>query len=154
MRDGQIDVSQYDDPADLVAQLREVNERPDPGFVWFLTVGSQEEDPTLVVGVRGEVGALAWYDDDGCFVPVDGLNEDHAEYWLWAGHEAPMRPHSEVPVDRVYAAVEELVRTHQRPLRIEWELATTTTEPSIAYDYPDITALPSRTPAISTGSSS
>jgi hypothetical protein len=123
MRDGQIDVSQHDDPADLVAQLREVNERPDPGFVWHFTVGTREADPTLVLGVRGEVGSLAWYENDDVFVPVGGLNEEEVDYWLWAGHEAPVRVRSEVPIGQVYAALAEVIRTHNRPECMTWVLS-------------------------------
>ncbi|HEX3784003.1 MAG TPA: Imm1 family immunity protein [Pseudonocardiaceae bacterium] len=119
-----MDITDYHDPAVLVALLREANERPadapEGGFVWLFRLGTNSGDPTLALGARGEIGALAWYEDKDEFVPVNGLNEEDADcYWTWFGHEAPMPPRSEVPIEQVTAALDELIRTHRRPTCLE-----------------------------------
>ena len=123
----QLDVSGYHEPAPLLALLRDANqhraERNIGGCAWLFQLGGGPDDPCLALGVRGEVGALVWYARPGRFVPVNGLNENYVDYWTWFGHESPMRPHAELPIDQVYAALEELIRTHQRPTCVAWVAA-------------------------------
>jgi hypothetical protein len=94
------------------------------GFVWLFRLGTSDDDPALAVGVRGEIGALAWYAGDDELVPVDGLNEHEADcYWTWFGHESPMPPHSELSIALVYQVIEEWVSTHRRPRCLRWRSA-------------------------------
>ncbi|HEX4220787.1 MAG TPA: Imm1 family immunity protein [Pseudonocardiaceae bacterium] len=120
----QLGISPYRDPAQILALLREANQDcadyQAGGFVWLFRLCDSFGDPCLAVGIRGEVGALVWYAKPGMFVPVNGTNRDYADYWTWFGHEAPMRPGSEVPIDQVYAALDELIRTQQRPTCVQW----------------------------------
>lgn len=122
-----LDITVYSDPTELLARLREANDyradTPDDGFVWEFRLGPSDDDPALLLGIRGEIGALVWYGKQDKFVPAGGLNTDYANYWTWFGHEAPMRPGSEVPIEQVYAALDELIRTHQRPACIDWVAA-------------------------------
>jgi hypothetical protein len=120
----QLDVTPYDDAAPVVAALRNAyaqSTTPDAAFVWFFQLGAGEWAPTLAVGIRGEIGALTWYQGNEGFVPADGSNQEDVDYWMWSGHEAPMPPQSEVPISVVYAALEELVRTHERPTCVDWQ---------------------------------
>jgi hypothetical protein len=123
----QLDVSSYRDPAPVLALLREANQdrvdRHVGGCVWLFQLGDESTDPCLAVGVRGNVGALVWYARPGRFVPGNGMNGEYIDYWTWTGHESPMRPGAEVPIDQVYEAVDELIRTHQRPTCVAWTTA-------------------------------
>lgn len=92
-----LDISNQRESGPVLAALREANGQPGGtrpgGFVWLFRLGPNDADPTLVVGVRGEIGALAWYEGDDELVPADGINEDEADrYWIWSGHEAPKCP--------------------------------------------------------------
>jgi hypothetical protein len=119
-----LNVRELDDAASVVAELRAVNvANGDPargGLVWHFQLGDDESSPALVAGVRGEVGAVAWYEGVDELTPVDGTNDDWAAYWTWSGHEFPMRPGTEIPLSEVCAAVEQLIRTRRRPDRIGW----------------------------------
>lgn len=119
-----LDVTGYAESALLLDALREANAHSgDPakgGLVWHFQLGADDSVPTLAVGVRGEVGALVWYEGADQFVPVNGMNRDWAGYWTWSGHESPMPPCAEVPVDEVYAVLDELVRTRRRPMCVTW----------------------------------
>ncbi|MGH3518348.1 MAG: Imm1 family immunity protein [Haloechinothrix sp.] len=91
------------------------------GFAWWLVLGDNADSPTLGVGVRGAVGALSWWEGDQEFVHEAGFNADHADtYTTTDGHHFAQPPGSEMPIGQVYAAVEELVSTHQRPTSIAW----------------------------------
>ncbi len=119
-----LDIADQREPGPILAALRAVNgqfEARSGGLLWLFRLGSNDDDPTLAVGVRGEIGALAWYLADDELVPVDGLNEDDADrYWTWFGHEFPMPPGSELPIDVVYRALAEWISTHRRPECIRW----------------------------------
>jgi hypothetical protein len=119
-----LDVSSFGDPAPVLTLLRKANQcrgnRNISGYVWLFKTGDGSGDPCLAVGVRGEVGALVWYAKSGRLVPADGMNRDYVDYSTWFGHESPMRPGAEVPIDQVYAALDELIRTHQRPKCLRW----------------------------------
>lgn len=120
-----LDITEQREPGPLLAALREANEPSigarTGGFVWFFRLGATDDDPALAVGVRGEVGALAWYSGNDELVPVGGLNEAEVDrYWTWFGHESPMPPHSELPIAVVYQVVEEWISTHRRPECLRW----------------------------------
>lgn len=123
----QIDISAFRDPVPLLESLRAANIDRDEcgsgGCVWLFQLGDRPNDPCLTVGVRGRVGALIWYAQPGRFVPVNGVNRDYVEYWTWFGHESPMRPGAEVSIDQVYTAVDQLIRTHERPTCVDWVAA-------------------------------
>jgi hypothetical protein len=77
---------------------------------WWLCVvvspGATDDDPALAVGVRGEIGALAWYAGDDELVLVDVLHQYEADCnWTWFGHESPMRLGAEVPAVAVSRGV-------------------------------------------------
>ncbi|MFE2753009.1 Imm1 family immunity protein [Actinosynnema sp. NPDC059335] len=120
----QVNVLELGDATAVVAALRAVGaasgEPSEGGLVWHFQVGGDESSPTLVAGVRGEVGALVWYEGDGEFVPVNGTNDDWASYWTWSGHEAAVPPGAEVSLDEVCAAVDQLILTRRRPACVEW----------------------------------
>lgn len=120
-----LNISGLRESGPVLATLREINGQPGEtrpgGFVWLFRLGPNDEDPTLVVGVRGEIGALAWYVGEDELLPADGLNEDEADrYWTWFGHEAPMPQRSELPIAVVYRALAEWISTHRRPECVRW----------------------------------
>jgi len=118
-----IDVTAYADPRELTRQLLAVNPPTDAvtGRAWLLKAGGEDELPTLAVGLRGEVGALEWVDaTGGRSVPLDGLNTDWVDYFLWGGIDQGMPAHTELPVQRVLQAVSEFIRTHRQPTCVNW----------------------------------
>lgn len=122
-----LDITPYRDPAPVLASLRDANQdrvdRDAGGCVWLFQLGDGAGDPCLALGVRGDVGALVWYARPGRFVPANGMNGEYVDYWTWFGDESPMRPGAEVPIDQVYAAMDELIRTHRRPTCVAWTAA-------------------------------
>jgi Immunity protein Imm1 len=119
-----VDVTTYATPEDLTRRLLAANPATGAsvGRVWSLRAGIEDGLPTLAVGMRGEVGALEWIDHavGGRFVPVDGLNPNWAEYFVWGGIDQGMPPQAELPVQRVLEAVSEFVRTRWRPTSVDW----------------------------------
>jgi hypothetical protein len=120
-----LDITGHREPGPVLTALCEASESSAAphvgGFVWLFRLGSGDHDPTLAVGVRGEIGALAWYAGDDELVPVGGLNEAEADgYWTWFGHESPMPPRAEMLVADVYRALSQWVSTHQRPTCLRW----------------------------------
>jgi Immunity protein Imm1 len=124
LRREELDITEFADAEVLVASLREANvyrsKNPDAGLVWIFMNGEDPDAETLFVGVRDEVGSLVWCHGQDGFLPENGLNADWAGYWTWFGHDTPMDPGSEVPIEQVYAALTEFVTTRQRPTCIAW----------------------------------
>lgn len=108
-------------PGDLTTVLTTVNDQrgSSSGRVWFLVSESDVEAPFLVVGVRGEVGALEWIDNER-FVPANGVNPEWTTYYTVYLHDNSMPPHAELPLAEVLAAAEEYVRTGRRPTCVDW----------------------------------
>ncbi|GLW91605.1 Imm1 family immunity protein [Actinokineospora globicatena] len=87
-----------------------------------LTVPEAEaEGPTLAFGVHNAVGFLQWHDGSEVLVPTTGTNADWVEYHSAGLHPANIRPHAELPVELVLAAVVEYLDTGQRPTCLDWE---------------------------------
>lgn len=111
----------------LIAHLTErVQQAPGApekgGFVWFFQQSADEDIPSLAVGIRDHRGALAWYDEENEFVPINGTNSTHADYFTWDAHHFSFPPSCEVPIELVHEAVREYVRTGARPACVEWRL--------------------------------
>jgi hypothetical protein len=117
----EIEITAIRQPGDLVRALTTANDQrgSSSGRAWFLVTESDVEAPCLVVGVRGEVGALEWIDDER-FVPANGLNPQWSAYYTVHLHDNSMPPSAELPLATVLAAAEEYVRTGQRPTCVEW----------------------------------
>ncbi len=117
----EIEIAAIQQPGDLTTALTTVNDQrgSSSGRVWFLITEPDIEAPYLVVGVRGEVGALEWIDDER-FVPANGMNNEWGTYYTVHLHDNSMPPHAELPLATVLAAAEEYVRTGQRPTCVEW----------------------------------
>lgn len=114
-----IDIDQVPEGTNLVALIGTAarDAEPDWGTSWVLTATGGM--PQLVVGVRGERGALAWYEPAET-VPAHGLNHEPADYSLADMHHTPMPPGSELPIAEVLTAVSEFIRTGQRPTCVQW----------------------------------
>lgn len=61
-----IDITEQSDSQSFVAALKTINDglsqgqSEEPwGFAWWLRLGSDDDSPALVVGVRGKVGTLS-----------------------------------------------------------------------------------------------
>lgn len=117
----EIEIAALRQPGDLTRVLTSVNDQrgSSSGRVWFLVTEPDVEAPCLVVGVRGELGALEWIGDER-FVPANGVNSEWATYYTVHLHDNSMPPRAELPLATVFAAAEEYVRTGQRPTCVEW----------------------------------
>lgn len=105
---------------DLVRIMRdEIVQHPDTAPCWMISHG--DRFPMLAVGLRGEVGALMWDLGTSALVPVEGRNTTDADYFLGNRDHSPFPPGTELPAEQVLAAVDEYVRTRQRPTCVEWQ---------------------------------
>lgn len=66
-----IDITEQSDGQSFVAALKTINDglsqgqSEEPwGFAWWLRLGSDDDSPALVVGVRGKVGTLSWWEGE------------------------------------------------------------------------------------------
>ncbi len=116
----EIEIAAIRQPGDLPTVLATVNDQrgSSSGRVWFLVTEPDVEAPCLVVGVRGELGALEWIDDER-FVPANGVNPGWVTYYTAHLHDNSMPPRAELPLADVLAA-EEYVRTGRRPTCVDW----------------------------------
>jgi immunity protein Imm1 of predicted polymorphic toxin system len=117
----EIEIAAIRHPGDLTTVLTTVNDQrgSSSGRVWFLISEPDVEAPCLVVGVRGEVGAREWIDDER-FVPANGVNPEWTTYYTVHLHDNSMPPHAELPLAEVLVAAEEYVRTGRRPTCVDW----------------------------------
>ncbi|GAA4879950.1 Imm1 family immunity protein [Saccharopolyspora cebuensis] len=108
---------------DLVAIMRgEIEGNPGTAPCWVVSDG--DDFPVLTVGLRREVGALLWDHGTTAFRPVDGTNDEDADYFLGNRDHSPFPPRTELPIDLVLTAVREYARTGERPTCVEWEELT------------------------------
>lgn len=129
-----ITVSELPSDADVVAELRALNnergtEKP---TLWQLVV-EEDDDPIwgngpavwLDAGMAGPVGALRWVDRGGAFIPAEGqLLLRGTPKWLpycdWSGEACQVHIAMRVPIERVFAAVAEVVASGRRPRSEAW----------------------------------
>lgn len=106
---------------DLVQLMRdEVDQHPGTAPCWMISNG--DLFPMLTVGLREGAGALMWDQGTSALVPDGGSNTADADYFLGNRDHSPFPPGTELPTDRVLAAVAEFVQTGQRPTCIEWSV--------------------------------
>lgn len=112
---------------DLIRRLRTLNVgRLRTPWMWSLMACPVRQlGPVgLGVGVNGATGVLRWTTPDGrSLVPEDGMNTEPVLYRLAGIRESYMPVGSEVPIETVYAAVAEFLRTHRLPRCIRWRPA-------------------------------
>ena len=116
-------LSGAEDADQVIDQLAEHNrrrERAEAGLCWWLQCRPGDEAPALLVGVRGEVGALQWFEGAQTQAPQQGANGDRVDYFTRWGHHNSVPPHVEVPLETVHAAVRELAATGERPTCVQW----------------------------------
>ncbi len=91
------------------------------GFYWIFTAAPGDSNAdSLMVGVRGKIGVLEWFTPTRGYIPTNGVNTDHVDYYTFDAHVMVMEPGAEVPIEQVHAAVVEFVRTGQRPTCVQW----------------------------------
>ncbi|SES44464.1 Imm1 family immunity protein [Actinokineospora terrae] len=91
------------------------------GTVWWLSHITPEHDHCLTVGVRGHLGALTWDEEPGgTWIPANGTNTTHADYFTPDGDHNPQLPGTEVPYELVLEAVTEFIHTGARPRCVAW----------------------------------
>jgi hypothetical protein len=116
-----IAVAELTDDVDLVVLLRQQNDRlADQRHCWTL-LGAQV---SLVVGVAGDLGVLAWYGRDaadGMEVSSGGSNIEPVDYLLGGLYQQPFPPGCEISVDQVLTAVREFVATGSKPQGVCWQ---------------------------------
>lgn len=122
-----IDIASLSDGTDLVDTIRSAARDSDPewGTSWVLVSGEgtmpSAQRNQLLVGVRGDVGAVTWHEPGKrAMVPRDGRNREHVDYSLADLHHTPMPPRSELPLTDVLSAVAEFARTGERPSVVNW----------------------------------
>jgi hypothetical protein len=117
----EIEIAAIQQPGDLTTALATANDQrgSSSGRVWFLVTELDVEAPCLVVGVRGEWGALEWIENER-FVPANGVNPEWVTYYTVHLHDNSMPPRAELPLADVLAAAEEYVRTGRRPICVDW----------------------------------
>ncbi|SFS41333.1 Imm1 family immunity protein [Saccharopolyspora flava] len=90
------------------------------GLCWEITADPDDWGADcLVVGVRGDVGALEWYGATSC-VPASDLNADGVEYYTFDGHVRAVHPGAEVDVETVRRALREFLTTGEQPTSVAW----------------------------------
>ncbi|MCP2254321.1 Immunity protein Imm1 [Prauserella aidingensis] len=93
---------------------------------WVVAAGPtdvrHEDHVELEFGVSTAPGvaALTFGQRDGQYVPAGGTNEDEVDYQLAGLHPSYLPPGAEVPLPDMLTALEEFLRTHQRPTSITW----------------------------------
>jgi hypothetical protein len=116
-------------PADLADQVRTVLDRhPELPSCWAIGNGRFDAKyghpmSNLQFGITAaeNTGVLSWYDDDDRrYRPAAGINAEEVEYRMAGVHTTYFEIGMVVPADVVYAAVEEYLRTHERPTCLDW----------------------------------
>jgi hypothetical protein len=106
---------------DLVAMMREHNTRAaEERYCWSLMT----DEASLVVGVAGDLGVLAWYGPDAVDnmeVSAGGSNPEPIDYRLGGLYTQPFPARCEIPVEDVYTAVQEFLVTGVKPRRVSWQ---------------------------------
>ncbi len=92
--------------------------------MWNLAAGPTDpkspDQVALNFGLNNNTGALEWNEGDASLVPCTGTNIEWTTYYLAGMHDTPVPPHAEVPTDIVFAALQEFLRTGERPTCLEW----------------------------------
>jgi hypothetical protein len=119
-----------DDVPDATRLVNQVREFAAQGVqvphMWAVTSGptdpTHEDHIELEFGISTEAGkgALAFGIADTVYVPAHGTNEGDVDYQLGGAHPGGFPPKAEVPLSDVLTALEQFIRTHQRPTSIEW----------------------------------
>ncbi|MHA6799042.1 Imm1 family immunity protein [Bounagaea algeriensis] len=116
-------VSPEIDAEELVRELCDADRErrsDDAGIVWFLQHTAGEYEPSLTVGVRGDVGALTWFTATDVHVPAGGAYSHWVDYFSRYGHHMAVPSGAEVPVAAAHAALYEYARTGTRPRCVDW----------------------------------
>lgn len=123
------DLTQLSADADVAGELRVLNARHGSGLarLWELVVEFDDFDdwgrcPSvwLDAGFAGARGALIWVENERTFIPADGVRRladahDWLPYFDFAGVECSVRGAASVPIEQVFAVVQEVVATRRRP---------------------------------------
>jgi hypothetical protein len=79
---------------------------------------------SLVTGVAGDVGVLAWCGADavdGMDLSSGGSNAGPVDYWMGGLYPQPFPAGCEVPIEQVFTAVREFVTTGSKPPSVRWQ---------------------------------
>ncbi|MBB5152568.1 Imm1 family immunity protein [Saccharopolyspora phatthalungensis] len=106
---------------DAIDQIRMTDQRrrnPNAGIAWFVQFGAEASEG-LVLGIRGEVGALQWFTPTELLKPANGRNQDDVDYFTGpTGDHCPMS--SELPSAEVLGVLREFASTRSKPTGLEW----------------------------------
>jgi len=97
--------------------------------MWPLIELHTDEGTILTVALRRSHGALYWVGRHGeNDVTCGGANLEPAIYYL-GGHDTPVPPHSELPLEKVLTAASEFLTTGYRPTIVHWRDSSTAWHP-------------------------
>lgn len=83
----------------------------------------------LSVALRRSRGVLYWVGQHGeNDVTSGGINSEPAIYYL-GGHDTPVPPHSELPLEKILTAASEFLITGYRPTTVHWQDSNTAWHP-------------------------
>ncbi|MFD4642138.1 Imm1 family immunity protein [Lentzea sp. NPDC058436] len=121
--------------ADLLAEFRTLNDQPGTPRMFALVLEEAEDSewgagPSvwLNAGFGGETGLLRWVDDSGFFAPTSAHTADTVTYLDPHGELAALPKSLQVPIEQVFAAVTEVLRTRSKPTCVDWSNAEAAAE--------------------------
>lgn len=131
-----LDLTQVPVNADVSGEMRLLNTRHGAGSarLWQLVVEFDDDDgwgggPSvwLQAGLAGPRGALIWVEPGRAFVPAAGVrrladSHDWLSYFDWSGTPCSVRGAASVPIEQVFAAVDEVVATRRTAHRAHQQL--------------------------------
>ncbi|SFD93474.1 Immunity protein Imm1 [Actinopolyspora alba] len=119
LTEGGIDVGELPADLDVVETLREANERqPQQAWSFFVNI-ADAASPEFSIGLDGDRGVVTWWDGQDSFRPAHGTNTEPVDYWR-GGHHSQLPEGHEISADDALTALQEFLRTHERPTNIEW----------------------------------
>jgi hypothetical protein len=111
--------------------------------MWPLIELHTADGIVLGVALRRDRGALYWMGQHGeNDVTSGGSNPEPAIYYL-GGHDTPVPPHSEIPLEKILNAASEFLTTGYRPTTVHWQDSITAWHPfTTSHNVPSGTRRP------------
>ncbi|OLT45211.1 hypothetical protein BJF85_02155 [Saccharomonospora sp. CUA-673] len=111
----------------FVARVREFAAQGlEVGHFWVIAAGPKDvraaDHVELEFGISDKpgVGVLAFGQGDEHYVPAHGTNEDEVEYMLGGLHPSYLPAKAEVPLEDVYAGLDQFLHTQRCPVVLDW----------------------------------
>lgn len=106
---------------EVLTYLREVHRDADRPLLFNIAAG---EDKVLTIGLGAKFSALGWIDENDADQPYvrsagEADGDEPSEWWL-GNQPSELPPGTGIPVADAVAAVEEFLRSSERPTNVEW----------------------------------